>query len=125
MMNISLLELNTKLNSFQSQSSQYCESREGGTAAAVVGTPALNSGYFEVTSDQPISILALRLTNNQRGDPLQTSSPIADMSSPLAATSLNFPQIADGGGYQTTILLLNTSNAEENELLGLICGNRF
>jgi hypothetical protein len=53
-------------------------------------------GSLEITSDQPISILPLRMTTNQRGDSLFTSTPIADMSSALGTTSLDFPQIADG-----------------------------
>jgi hypothetical protein len=54
------------------------------------------------------------LSENQRGESLVTSIPIADLSLSPTATSLNFPQGADGGGYQTTLLLLNTSDAEES-----------
>lgn len=80
-------------------------------------------GSLEVTSDQPISILALRLTTNQRGESLLTSTPIADMSSALVTTSLNFPQIADGGGYQTALLLLNTSTAQESGTISFMDNN--
>jgi hypothetical protein len=71
-------------------------------------------GSLEITSDQPLSILAMLLTTNQGGDAIITTTPIADLSSSFVTTFLNFPQVADGGGYQTALLLLNTSNAEES-----------
>ncbi len=71
-------------------------------------------GSLEIVSDQPVSILALRLAINQRGDVLITSTPIADLSMPPPANALAFPQIADGGGYQTTLILMNTANALES-----------
>jgi len=40
-------------------------------------------GTLELSSDQPLSIVALRLTTNQRGETLLTSTPIADMSHPF------------------------------------------
>jgi YD repeat-containing protein len=76
-------------------------------------------GSMEVSSDQPVSILALRLSTNQRGDSLLTSTPIADLSAPAVNTPIYFPQIADGGGYQTTLIFLNTSNAAETGVLQL------
>jgi hypothetical protein len=66
-------------------------------------------GSLEITSGQPVSVLALRLTPNQRGDVLLTSTPVADLSQPAATSPLYFPQIADGGGYTTSVTLLNTS----------------
>ncbi len=70
-------------------------------------------GSLEITSDKPVSILALRLTINQRGDLLLTSTPIADLSKPAPTGILSFPQIADGGGYRTTLILMNTSGSVE------------
>ena len=67
------------------------------------------SGSLEVASNLPVSILALRLTTNQRGETLLTTTPIADLTQPAPVGSLFFPQMADGGGYRTTIMLLNTS----------------
>ncbi len=74
-------------------------------------------GTLEITSDQPVSVLALRLTTNQRGELLMTSTPVADLSQPAPAGVLSFPQIADGGGYQTTLTLMNTSNATESGVI--------
>jgi hypothetical protein len=72
---------------------------------------------LEITSDQPISIMALRMTANQRDEALFTSTPIAGFSESPAATSLDFPQIADGGGYQTTLVFMNTSDSMEAGLI--------
>jgi hypothetical protein len=78
---------------------------------------AIGFGLLEISSDQPISIFALRMTMNQRGEPLFTSMPVADLTSSLAASPLNFPQVTDGGGYQTTFLLMNTSDMQESGTL--------
>ena len=71
-------------------------------------------GSLEIAADQPVSVMALRLTINQRGDLLMTTTPIADLGRQMPAGTLSLPQIADGGGYQTTIILMNTSNATES-----------
>ena len=70
-------------------------------------------GSLEITSDWPVSVLALRLTVNQRGDLLLTSTPISDLSRTAPSGVLSFPQIVDGGGLHTTLILMNTSNALE------------
>jgi hypothetical protein len=80
-------------------------------------------GSLELFSDQPVSVVALRLTTNQRGETLLTSTPIADMAKPLSMAPIYFPQIADGGGYVTTIVLLDTSNAIETGKLLLFDDN--
>lgn len=76
-------------------------------------------GSLEASSTQPLSILALRLTSNQRGDTLLTSTPIADLSKPASSGALYFPQVVDGGGYTTTLVLLNTSAGTETGTLQL------
>jgi hypothetical protein len=76
-------------------------------------------GTLDIVSDQPISILALRLTQNQRGDALLTSTPIADLSQAVGASPLYFSQFVDGGGYTTMAVLLNTSDAIESGKLQL------
>jgi YD repeat-containing protein len=77
--------------------------------------PASFSGFgsLDVTSDQPLSLLALRLTTNSRGDLLLTSTPVVDLSRPAPSGTLLFPQVADGDGYETTLILLNTSSETE------------
>ena len=71
-------------------------------------------GSLEVTSDEAVSILALRLTTNQRGNTLLTSTPIADLTRPMPTSMISFPQFVDGGGYQTALILLNTSTTAES-----------
>jgi hypothetical protein len=75
---------------------------------------ATGFGSLGITSNQPLSILALRMTVNKRADVLLTSTVVADLSLPGVSTSSYFPQIADGGGYQTTLLFLNTANVPES-----------
>ncbi len=72
------------------------------------------NGSLEVASDQPTSILALRLTTNQRNETLLTTTPIADLTQLPPGGSLFFPQMVDGGGYRTTLMLLNTTNNTES-----------
>jgi hypothetical protein len=59
----------------------------------------LQYGSLDIVSDQPLSILALRLTTNQRGENLLTSTPIADLSAAVISGPLHFPQFTDAGGY--------------------------
>lgn len=75
---------------------------------------------LEITSDQPLSILALRTTSNQRGEALYTSTPIADLTQMLTNTPIYFAQFADGGGYTSSLILLNTSNATETGTLQML-----
>jgi hypothetical protein len=76
-------------------------------------------GSLDIASDQPISVLALRLTRNQRNEALLTTTPIADMTRPPDDAALYFPQFADGGGYVTTLIFLNTSGEVETGKLAL------
>jgi hypothetical protein len=66
-------------------------------------------GTLELGSDQPLSVVALRLTTNQRGEMLMTSTPVADLRRPLSTAPTYFAEFIDGGGYTTTLMLLNTS----------------
>jgi spore coat protein CotH len=74
-------------------------------------------GTLEIASDQPLAIMAVRLTNNQRNDTLLTNTSVSDLNKQASTTPVYFPQIADGGGYVTTIVLLNTSDTTETGLL--------
>ncbi len=76
-------------------------------------------GSLTIQSDQPLSIQALRLTVNQRGDTLITSTPIADLNKAAQNGPSYFPQLADGGGWTTKIILLNTTTATETGQLQL------
>jgi photosystem II stability/assembly factor-like uncharacterized protein len=70
-------------------------------------------GTLEIASNQPLSVLALRGTNNQRNDFLMTTTPVADLTQSLDANPIYFPQFVDGGGYTTSLILMNTSDITE------------
>jgi hypothetical protein len=77
-------------------------------------------GSLEMTSDLPISVLALRGTTNQRHDFLFTTTPVADLTKPLSNSPVYFPQFVDGGGYTTSLILLNTSGVTETGRLQIM-----
>lgn len=68
-------------------------------------------GSLDFESDQPLSIVALRLTTNQRGETLLTTTPVADLTQAPNFSPIYFPQFADGGGYRSSFFLLNTSGS--------------
>jgi parallel beta-helix repeat protein len=78
---------------------------------------------LEISSDQFVSVLALRMTTNQRGEALFTTTPTADLTKTASTGTIYFPQFADGGGYTTSLVLLNTSNTIETGTLQLRNGN--
>jgi hypothetical protein len=79
---------------------------------------------LEMSSDQPLSVLALRMTVNQRSEALFTTTPVADLTQPQpTSNNIYFPHFADGGGYTTSFVLLNTSNAVETGTLQFLDDN--
>jgi spore coat protein CotH len=77
-------------------------------------------GVLEIAGDRAISILAMRMSVNQRSEILFTSTPIADLTAPSSTSPLYFPHMANGGGYITTVVLLNTSDEPEGGALKLL-----
>lgn len=69
---------------------------------------------LEIFSDQPLSILALRLTTNQRGETLLTTTPVAKLGGSSLFSAAILPHYADGNGNQTTVVLLNTTGGNES-----------
>ncbi len=84
---------------------------------------AIQFGTLDVTANQPLSVLALRLTMNQRHEALLTTTPVADLTQSPGTLPLYFPQLADGGGYSTTVILLSTSGGIETGKLALFDDN--
>jgi enterochelin esterase-like enzyme len=80
-------------------------------------------GILDILSDQPLSVLALRGTNNQRQDFLITTTPVADLTLPLSSDPIYFPQFVDGGGYTTSLILMNTSGIRETGRLEIRDGD--
>ncbi len=65
-------------------------------------------GVLDIASAVPFSALTLRTLTNSRNDFLITTLPVADLTQTPALPIL-FPQMADGGGYQTEFILLSPS----------------
>jgi hypothetical protein len=78
---------------------------------------------LNIISDQPLSVIALRMTTNQRGEALFTTTPVADGNQTAATTPIFFPQLADGSGWTTSLVLMNTSSSIENGSLDLFDRN--
>jgi hypothetical protein len=76
----------------------------------IAGLPEGFIGVLDLRSADPFSALTVRSLYNERHDFLFTTFPIADANQ-APPVPLIFPQIADGGGYQTQIIMLNTSGA--------------
>jgi photosystem II stability/assembly factor-like uncharacterized protein len=74
-------------------------------------------GTLDVIGDQPLSVLALRGTVNQRDEFLITTTPVADLTKAPGNRPLYFPQFVDGAGYTTSLILLNTSDTAETGTL--------
>jgi serpin B len=75
---------------------------------------------LEITSDQPLSILALRMTVNQRDEILYTTMPIADLTKSPATDPIYFAHFVDGGGYTSSLILLNTADMTETGILQIL-----
>jgi mono/diheme cytochrome c family protein len=72
--------------------------------------PSSFAGSFTFSSSQPVAVVALRGVMNERSNFLLTTQPVVDLGAPSPAGV--FPHFADGGGWTTTILLVNpTDNA--------------
>jgi enterochelin esterase-like enzyme len=82
-------------------------------AAGFVLPAEFQFASLDIVSDQPLSVLALRGTDNQRKDFLITTTPVADLTMPLSNDPAFFPQFVDGGGYTTSLILMNTSGVRE------------
>jgi Beta-propeller repeat len=76
------------------------------------GTTAIQ-GTFTFAASVPVSAIALRGFTNERSEFLTTTLPVVDLSAP-AADPLLIPHFADGGGWSTEVLLVNTSDAGQN-----------
>ncbi|MBP1624224.1 MAG: hypothetical protein H6Q07_2244, partial [Acidobacteria bacterium] len=81
----------------------------------ISGLPAGFTGVLDISSETPFAALTLRSLNNERGDFLMTTFPVADMTTP-APSPLVFPQVADGGGYSTEFILISAGGAASTVL---------
>ena len=80
-------------------------------------------GSLAIESDQMVSVMALRSTINQRGEVLFTTTPVADLAQPLSFEPAYFPQFADGGGFSTSLFLLNPSDRVQSGTIEIFASN--
>ncbi|MBZ5538877.1 MAG: fibronectin type III domain-containing protein, partial [Acidobacteriia bacterium] len=74
------------------------------------GMPAQYQGVLTMTSSVPLAAMTLRQTFNQRSEAIYSTLPVADLTRPPEGP-MYIPQVADGGGYQTQLILINTSDS--------------
>jgi hypothetical protein len=67
---------------------------------------------FSFSSNVPIAAVAFRTRTNERGDLLFTNLRVADTGTSSRAV-ISIPEIVDGGGWTSEILLVNTTDAAE------------
>ena len=84
---------------------------------------AVRFGTLDISSDQPLSVLALRMAANQRGENLYTSTPSADMTQSPVRGSEYFPRLVDGGGWKTMLILMNTTHMVERGSFRVLDGS--
>jgi hypothetical protein len=84
---------------------------------------SIQFGSLAIDSDQPLSLVALRGTNNQRNDLLITTTPIADLNQPSTNKNLFFPQFVDGGACTTSLILINATDTTESGSFQIREGN--
>jgi hypothetical protein len=72
--------------------------------------PVSDARTLTFDSALPVSVGIVRIRTSQRGDLLMTSLPVADLAV-SSASAISIPHIADGGGWNTDVLLVNTSDA--------------
>jgi photosystem II stability/assembly factor-like uncharacterized protein len=81
---------------------------------------AIQFGTLDVASDQPLSVLSLRGTTNQIKQFLITTTPVADLTKSPSSGPIYFPQFVDGGGYTTSLILMNTSTTTETGIFQIM-----
>ena len=65
------------------------------------------TGLMEIQSSVPVAGITLQLTINTRNELVLTTLPVADLTRPLTASMVVFPQIVIGSGYATRLVFLN------------------
>jgi hypothetical protein len=68
------------------------------------------TGTFTFNASAPVAVLALRTFVNERNEFLAVAQPIAALPSNVSTGALLFGHFADGGGWSTQVLLVNTTD---------------
>jgi hypothetical protein len=95
------------------QISRFLDETPFNTAAAG------RSRSFTFNASAPVGVIALRGFTNERSEFLITTLPVTDLSA--TKTRAAFPQFAKGGGWTTTVALVNPSDSPiEGEMVFLL-----
>jgi len=84
---------------------------------------AIQFATLDIASTQPLSVLAMRGTMNQRQQFIYSTTPVADLTQPSGSSPAYFAQFADGGGYAGSLILMNTSTANEAGIIQILDAN--
>lgn len=84
---------------------------------------AIQFASLQIDANQPLSLIALRMTTNQRGEVLYTTTPVANLAASTNTFPVYFPQFADGGDYTSSLILLNSSAHAETGTLEIFDNN--
>ena len=87
----------------------------GGQLARFLDQAPFNSGTgfqgaFTFTSDTPVGVITLRGLTNERGEFLMSTLPVIDLTSTPTSSSILLPYYADGGGWTTSVILVNPTD---------------
>ena len=72
------------------------------------GMPDGFTGLMEIEAPFPVFPVSLKLSINERQDPILTTLPVADLTSPGSHELVVFPQLGFGSGLATRLIVLNT-----------------
>lgn len=67
-------------------------------------------GTFTFVASAPVAVIALRGYSNELGNFLITTLPVADLSVVAGSETVLFPHFADGAGWTTQFVLVNTGS---------------
>jgi len=68
-------------------------------------------GTFTFTSNVPIGVVALRGLTNERSEFLMTTLSVVNLSGPPPTSAVVLPHFADGGGFTTSVILINPGDS--------------
>ena len=75
---------------------------------------------MEIQSSVAVAAVTLQLTINTLGEVVLTTLPVADLTRPLTATTVVFPQVVIGSGFATRLVFLNGGTASN---IGMVFSN--
>lgn len=81
----------------------------------ISGLPQGFTGVLDISSLIPFAALTIRSLDNERGEFLMTTFPVADANQ-TAPSPIIFPQIADGGGSKTEFILISPGGQANTSL---------